>query len=196
MRNFLSFVLGIIFFSNMSVTGPSDTGIALELDKKIQQIESLEKYTDSLSCVNDSLTASISDPHFIRSAYADLITSQTLIPGSTFTMRPCVNPLISKKLYLALVEYRGPNLLISSGRRDYNPRSDHFSGNAIDISAKSSKSLIAFLESDKGSSWLKEHNLGFYIEDNKDSSFLNSFRSPFTFLNKNASGPHVHLYVK
>lgn len=196
MRNFLSFVLGILFFSNLSVTGPADTGVLQELKQQTKQLQVLESYTDSLTCQIDSLEASISDPVFIRSAYADLITSQTLIPGSRFTMRDCVNPLISKKLYLALVEYQGPNLLVSSGRRDHNPRSDHFSGDAIDISAKSSKALITYLESTSGKEWLKEHNLGYYIEDRTNSSFLNAFRSPFVFLNRNASGPHIHVYVK
>lgn len=203
MRNFTSLIVSVVFFLGTSLTSPIDKNLQDQLVRSETQIKVLSETIQSMSCEQQELKDSLvlvrqqsSDPHLIREAYADLLSYQTVIPGTRFAMRGGVDPRISPRMLLALVEYQGPSILVSSAKRHTNKRSQHFYGDAIDISKLSSKAFVSYLRSNKGMKWLEEHNLDYYIEDTKYSSFLESLSGPKVFVNPFATGPHIHLYLK
>lgn len=203
MRNFVKLIVLVSFFLGTSLTSPVDKNLIEQLTLKETKIEGLIDTISFLECekeeLKDSLSSiqkAVSDPHFIRSAYADLLKCHTVIPGTRFAMRDGVDPSISPRMLLALVEYQGPVILVSSAKRNTNKRSQHYDGNALDVSHISSKAFVSYLTTKDGMKWLEEHNLDYYIEDLKYSSFLHSWSSPKVFVNPFATGPHIHLYLK
>lgn len=106
---------------------------------------------------------------------------------------------ISKRLKDALNTYTGPNIKITSLRRHFNRKSQHFHGNAVDM--EFSHELIEYLVSNEGQEWLDFNNLMFYIEDVPGSRLLVRYQSDekyakYVFENPNATGEHIHIGIK
>lgn len=83
-------------------------------------------------------------------------------------------------------------------RRHSNCKSQHYHGKAIDLAWD--ETVIAFLLSEEGRSWLKEHEVTFYIEGKPGSKKVRRYlydevASEYVFFNPNASGDHIHLNI-
>jgi hypothetical protein len=69
---------------------------------------------------------------------------------------------ISPLLEIALETYKGPKVLITSGKRSWPQGSEHRHGRALDLDYD--KDVTEYLMSDEGIEWLKENKLEWYIE--------------------------------
>jgi len=100
---------------------------------------------------------------------------------------------ISDALRIALQNYSGPAVKVTSARRWHSHGSDHRTGNAIDISYKdaSGKDMRQYLDSDEGKAWLNTYGLNYYLENIRDARHHDNY-----FYNPAATGPHIHLYVE
>lgn len=110
-----------------------------------------------------------------------------------------VNTNISLALKVALTEYQGPEVSITSLKRSWNNKSAHNHGNAVDFEFDGE--LIKWLVSTDGQAWLERHNLMFYIEDKPGSKILTPYKTDplyakFVFENPNATGDHIHIAIK
>ncbi|MGL5074721.1 MAG: hypothetical protein ACRDBG_02615 [Waterburya sp.] len=109
-----------------------------------------------------------------------------------------VHPLIQS----ALKDYQGPSCAITSMRRNFNPKSDHFHGRAFDLNFD--EKIIDYLLSDEGKNYLEKHNLYFYIEGRPGSKRVSKYNddpraAPFVFFNPLArgnTGDHLHIGLK
>lgn len=111
------------------------------------------------------------------------------------------NTNISTCLKEALLAYTGPNVMITSLKRNWksNPTSQHNHGKAVDL--EWSPELIDFLVTEEGQAWLNNFNLMFYIEDRPGSKELSKYKmnevySPYVYENENATGAHVHIGIR
>jgi len=107
-----------------------------------------------------------------------------------------VDTSVAESFKIALEDYRGPQVKVSSLRRHYNQKSDHFHGKAVDL--EFSKDLIDWLVSEDGQVWLSAYNLYFYIEGKPGSSKVKRYLSDpqtakYVFFNENATGNHIHV---
>ena len=105
---------------------------------------------------------------------------------------------VSEDLVEALQAFTGPNVKITSLRRNWNSKSQHNHGRAVDL--EFNHALITWLVSEQGRSWLSEHNLMFYIEDKPGSRKLTPYKtdpttSEFVFENTRATGAHIHINI-
>lgn len=110
-----------------------------------------------------------------------------------------VNTNVSLALRVALTEYQGPEVSITSLKRSWNNKSAHNHGNAVDF--EFDEELIKWLVSTDGQAWLDRHNLMFYIEDKPGSKVLKPYKTnplyaEFVFENPNATGDHIHIAIK
>jgi hypothetical protein len=137
--------------------------------------------------------------------FQQLVETHNQIPATKFTLAGSnIDVALTKHLYAALIDYSllpdTPRLVVTSVRRKENRRSHHFLGNAIDLRAnQNARKFLTWLNTDSGREWLERHNLRYLIEDNKSSRFLNHWggiHRRSVYLNKYASGPHIHLEVK
>jgi len=104
-----------------------------------------------------------------------------------------VNMKISPELRLALSSctFTG-QCRVTSAFRPWSSKSLHSKGRAIDIEWNSEgKYLLTWLETTEGSSWLKNNNLDFYLENIYEMRNHAKY-----FYNKKASGPHIHLWIE
>jgi len=124
-------------------------------------------------------------------------------PATKFQFVKPVNGDISKELYAALLDYSmipsAPDSVgVTSGKRTWTFRSRHYHGDAIDLRANENlQNFLAWIETDEGNDWLERNSLHFYIEDTWHSPFLRPWEETsiddFIFINRRATGPHVHL---
>lgn len=110
-----------------------------------------------------------------------------------------IDTTVSDVMKFALSMYKGPAATINSLKRHYNRKSDHFHGNAVDFTF--CDTLIKYLVSDEGQTWLSAHNLYFFIEGRPGSRKVAGYlRDEITarhvFFNPNATGDHIHLGVE
>lgn len=109
---------------------------------------------------------------------------------------------ISAKMDSVMLSYKGPKVLVTSLRRNWNKKSDHYHGNAVDFDF--SHEMIMYLVSEEGKAWMLEHGLYFYIEGRPGSKKVAEYlkdplTAPYVFFNPNAkgrSGNHIHLGLK
>lgn len=110
-----------------------------------------------------------------------------------------IDTSVSNTLKSVLTTYTGPAATISSLKRHYNCKSDHYHGNAVDFAW--CDVLINYLISDEGQAWLSAHNLYFFIEgrpgSRKVAAYLkNEVAAKYVFFNPSATGNHIHLGVE
>jgi hypothetical protein len=110
-----------------------------------------------------------------------------------------IDTTVTEGLKAALLLYSGPAATISSLKRHYNCKSDHYHGNAVDFAW--CDVLINYLISDEGQAWVKAHGLYFFIEgrpgSRKVAAYLkNEVAAKHVFFNPNATGNHIHLGVE
>lgn len=106
--------------------------------------------------------------------------------------KPGVKVYLTPDIIAALLDYSGPDIIITSAYRSDNPRSKHYYGKAIDISTKLNfDSFISYLDSPTGQDWLKKHKLKYNIEN-----YAPYRRHPAYRYNPRATGPHVHIYSR
>lgn len=115
-----------------------------------------------------------------------------------FLLYTPVDTNISSEFAIALSDWKGPVAKVNSVRRHSNCKSQHYHGKAIDLAWD--ETVIAFLLSEEGRSWLKEHEVTFYIEGKPGSKKVRRYlydevASEYVFFNPNASGDHIHLNI-
>lgn len=100
---------------------------------------------------------------------------------------------ISEDFRVALQNYSGPAVKVTSARRWHSRGSDHQTGRAIDISYRdiSGKEMREYLDSEQGKAWLKTYGLNYYLENIRDARGHENYLN-----NPNATGPHIHLYLE
>lgn len=134
---------------------------------------------------------------------ATQIKKQGRFVGTNLELRHSgVDPRISPHLYAAFLDCLGPTVEVNSARRCNNPKSSHFTGEALDI--RYDNAGIAFAEwliSKEGTEWRKRWGIYFYIEASSSKNPIfkrlgGSKFEPFHFVNRWATGPHIHLYIK
>lgn len=119
-----------------------------------------------------------------------------------FKLTGGLNANVSDKIQNALETYKGPKVLVTSLKRNWNRKSDHFHGNAVDF--EFSHDMIMYLISEEGRQWLEENGLYFYIEGRPGSKKVKEYlgdanTAPHVFFNPNArgrTGDHIHLGVE
>ena len=110
-----------------------------------------------------------------------------------------IDTSVTEGLKAALLMYSGPAATISSLKRHYNCKSDHYHGNAVDFAW--CDVVINYLISDEGQAWVKAHGLYFFIEgrpgSRKVAAYLkNEVAAKHVFFNPSATGNHIHLGVE
>jgi len=168
------------------------------IDQMNTRFEKLENRIDSLTILNSNLRHSVDSlntihpkPKYRREGW---ICPQTFY-GFVLWGRVNTNG-ISEDLVEALENFNGPKVKITSLRRNWNSKSQHNHGRAVDL--EFDNALILWLVSEQGQSWLNDHGLNFYIEDKPHSRKLLPYKedantSPFVFENPRATGAHIHL---
>jgi hypothetical protein len=138
--------------------------------------------------------------------YRKFTTENRVFPNTKFEFQPYFDPsksVISTPLLAALIAYsNNPTspkqaLKVNSAVRKDNPRSAHFSGNAIDIHHSSADEFLCWVETEEGRRWLFDYRINFYIEDNTHSKFLAPWQKrmdQYVLVNPRATGPHIHIY--
>ena len=109
-----------------------------------------------------------------------------------------VNTQVTDNLKTVLSNYSGPKTMITSLKRNWNSKSQHNHGNAVDFNWD--ENVIDYLVSEEGKRFLKTNNLAMYIEDRPGSKKLVKYKndekySKFVFENPHATGPHIHLNI-
>lgn len=108
-----------------------------------------------------------------------------------------INMDIQEELILALQSCPNKQATITSGKRYSGyKRSLHRCGKAIDFHYD--EDFIDWLLSEKGHTWLNEHHLEFFIEDNNRKSkkkLPERFQDLFRWIPW-ATGLHIHLNIK
>jgi hypothetical protein len=115
-----------------------------------------------------------------------------------FLLAEPLDTTVSKELKKALLAYSGPSVKINSLRRHYNPSSEHYHGNAVDLAW--CEETIAYLLSEDGKKWLADHKLLMYIEGRPGSKKVKKYTSDpdssrYVFFNPRATGDHIHLEI-
>lgn len=214
MRQYFSillFFIGLLISSSFQPSNPLLT----------QQVQSLETKADSLSRLVSSLKCDVqskeleidylSNPYnALERVYADekklrrKILEEKRIPGTDFYLDSLkyYNVAMDKSLYAALVHCDGPPVTLTSIRRNYNPRSHHYHGKAIDIRLDNQGMNFAnWLVTPEGKAWRDNFDVKFYVEDAHHSSVLkttfalHSALWQHKLINEKASGPHLHVEI-
>lgn len=118
-----------------------------------------------------------------------------------FKLEGVCNTNISNQLKLALASYSGPDVKITSLRRNWNSTSRHNHGKAVDM--EFDHELIEWLVSEPGQAWLSSNSLMFYIEGRPGSKRLVPYKNDakynkYVFENPNAkgiTGDHIHIGI-
>ncbi len=106
---------------------------------------------------------------------------------------------VSEQLTAALLDYSGPEIMITSLKRHFNRKSKHYCGNAVDMQFR--HELIEWLVSEDGQRWLSDHNMLFYIEGRPGSRKLVRYKSDVVYAkyvleNPHATGDHIHINIR
>ena len=125
----------------------------------------------------------------VKTMFPRIYMGYVLCPGVN-------NHNINPKLKSVLENYNGPKPLVTSLRRNWNTKSQHNHGKAVDFAW--SEDMIDYLVSDEGQRFLEKFNLTFYIEDKPGSKRLNKYLKDakykkYVFQNRNCTGPHIHI---
>lgn len=106
---------------------------------------------------------------------------------------------VDSALIRAIIDYDGPQVIITSAHRAWSKRSKHYCGKALDLDL--TPEVAEYLVSPSGEAFLARHNLEFFIEDKPTSKELKSYSvqaryARFIFKNPFATGSHIHLQLK
>lgn len=113
-----------------------------------------------------------------------------------FRLRGAVNTKISSQLKEALLAYTGPEIGINSLRRNWNHKSKHYVGRAVDL--EFSHELIVWLTSSEGSIWREKFGVIFYIEGKPGSRKVIPYYAEYpqyVLENPYATGDHIHIEI-
>lgn len=164
------------------------------------QIEMNMVDREELQCeLENFLTSSKAQARFIHSNEIKIERGQPFPFNHNLTVdNEVYRPSGSLNILVALLEYNGPDAVITSMHRTGSRNSDHFTKNAVDF--RYNIQVIQWLGSDAGLKWLKQNNLYYYIEDNHMSSFLrrwiHSIHHKHLLVNSHASAKHIHFGIK
>lgn len=100
-----------------------------------------------------------------------------------------VDDRICSSLKQALREWTGPDIIWTSGLRDWPSSSDHVEGRAVDWSWD--PAVVDFLDSPEGQDWLNRHEIDFRIENVPRGKYREHKKYRYIPW---ATGPHIHLY--
>jgi hypothetical protein len=201
------FILAIVFSLSSS---PGTKNIS---EQNLDVICELENQVNEMALALNQINSSINEPFSLAARYkADVVgykkflKEERMYPSTKFRLQSYVkdkNTDISRPLLAALIAYSrfesAPQeiMYVNSAKRDGNPFSRHYTGNAIDIHFECGDEFLNWLDSTDGRNWLIQYQLYFYIEDSYSSSkFLAPWRLRLgenIFVNPKATGPHVHL---
>lgn len=212
----LNFLLGT--FVVMATSFSTENTEAIEVFKNdIQCLEQQVQHLDSTIVCKDEIIqdlenkySKLEDPAVLAEYVVNQVNLRRLanktaeFPATKFLYaKNSVDGDISKELYTALVDYSmyptsPDSILVTSAKRNWNFKSRHFHGDAIDLRAdKNLQKFLDWIGTSDGNEWLKKNNLNFYVEDSWHSPFLYPWKESaiedYVFVNKNATGPHVHL---
>lgn len=186
-----------LFSMNISVQS-TDLHKKIEADKIAQQVYELEERICELE--NENASVELVLDRLYRKRIEKYFVVGSKLKGTLFKYaKPGHKDLIHKDLMHALLSYTGPAAFINSIHRPSNPRSLHKLGRAVDLQV--TETLVDWLVSDEGAQWRSEFGIRFFLEDNKNSRIMKTWKSnpktsPFVFVNPKATGLHVHLDLK
>ena len=151
----------------------------------------------------------VSDPlNLVKMLYSSkrklqkTIKKQGKFVGTNLVLRhKSIDPNISPELYAAFLDCTGPEVEVNSARRFHNKKSQHFCGEALDIRYDAAGIAFAhWMLSKEGTEWRKRFGISFYVEASSSTNPI--FKDlggpkfePFHFVNRGATGPHLHLYI-
>lgn len=153
---------------------------------------------DHTTCLNisDRNTVLVEEVECLRSELEYL--KKTYRPKSwedVFNIRYGVNISDVKdelKHALAQCPYEGEQVWITSGNdSQHSHRSQHYTGEAVDISYWRNKEFAEWLTTEQAKEWLDQYDLEFEYENIYDFKDHDRFS-----YNKHASSPHIHLHLK
>lgn len=111
------------------------------MTKIVNRLDSLQTQVDSLAIQNTVLKDSIQSLYAVKpfstAWYNEFMKSSKLrrvFPNSNILMKGGVNPYVHPQLFLALSDYKGPPITVTSMYRPSSLGSLHAVGKAIDIS--------------------------------------------------------------
>lgn len=177
-----------------------------------QFVEAEECYDEELSELrvqNESMARLVADPinlakmlYSRRELHKELKKNGRFVGTNLRLRHKSIDTRISPQLYAAFLDCTGPSIDVNSAVRHTNHRSQHASGEALDI--RYDEKGIAFahwLISEQGTEWRERFGVSFYVEGSSVSSpIFKSLNSPefkpFYFVNRGATGPHLHIYIE
>lgn len=125
--------------------------------------------------------------------------------SENFQIFPWVDFELHPKMLHALDNYLGPFLAINSGKRNKSIHkiffknfkgSKHRSGEAFDTTLN--EKTLKWLESAEGQKWCENFDLRYFVEFKSESKQYRYYSKNFknVVINKNATGPHIHIELK
>lgn len=214
----LSWLIIASVFST-SFIGPNN-GLDRKVEELTTQVQELQTqliqdqtcYEEELGEMREQLATTaklISDPLnlaemlYSRKRLQKTIKKEGKFIGTNLVLRhKGIDSRISPELYAAFLDCTGPEVEVNSAKRTCNPNSDHFYGRALDIRYDAAGIAFAnWLVSKEGTEWRERFGISFYVEASYSTHPI--FRElggpklePFHFVNRRATGPHLHLFVE
>lgn len=169
----------------------------------MNKLDSLQTQVDSLRTSNEALQDSVQNLYAVKpfstAWYNEFMKSSRLrrvFPNSNILMKGGVNPYVHPQLFLALSDYDGPPISVTSMYRPSSLGSLHACGKAIDISwNENAEIFISWVENtQQGKQWLEKYSLEIHCE-NLQSKDRETYKKYYRYI-KWATGPHIHLELK
>lgn len=139
-----STILGALVFLSLSLSAPKDKELFEEIQILKQEIVKTQQDLEYIKIQNANLKDSL-DKLYVSDLkpfskkwyknYEEVSNLSRFFPSSNILLQSgCrIDPFINPSLFVALTEYSGPPISLTSMRRTYNFGSKHFSGKAVDI---------------------------------------------------------------
>lgn len=183
------------------------------VELQTQIVEDRECHDEELSelrAQNESMARFVSDPiNLVKMLYSrkrnlqNTMKKEGKFVGTNLNLRhKGIDTRISPTLYAAFLDCTGPTVDVNSAVRHTNHHSQHYTGEALDIRYdENGVSFAHWLVSKEGTEWRNRFGISFYVEDSYSKSAifkdLNGPKfEPFHFVNRGATGPHLHLYLE
>jgi hypothetical protein len=173
-----------------------------QLEKRTCEVENLSNFTRQFK--EDPLK--LANVLVEQENFRQFVDSTQFYPAaSKFRVKYNIrDSRLDEKLLAAMIDYSSiegtPLLTVTSATRHNSSRSKHYYGKALDLRYNANlEQFLCWIEEPEGKAWLKKHNLWFYIEDNYWSSKILPWKQHYAehvFMNRKASGPHVHLELR
>lgn len=156
----------------------------VEIDSLRREVECYEGLTHFTNIITEKKVKNFKHKRSVSRKFASF---------GLFKICPYATFKLNNKFEEALGAYNGPTgCIVTSALREHCVYSLHSKGKAVDIRWNDEgKQLAEWLDTEIGKEWLNKYNLSYYLENIREKK-----KHPHYLYNKNASGPHVHVYMK